>query len=202
MKADEGMRGKNRPYLIAGLGNPDREYRNNRHNVGFMVLDRVAEELGVTFSKMAMDALIARAQYGKRHLILAKPQTYMNSSGKAVKSLLRHYKLPLKRVLVVYDDVDLPFESLRLRPRGGAGGQKGVESIIEELGTKDFARLRVGVGRPPGKMSVPTYVLKDFSEDERDVLAFVLDEAVQAVLTFIAEGIDQAMTEYNRTPSE
>jgi PTH1 family peptidyl-tRNA hydrolase len=195
------MREKDHPYLIVGLGNIGRAYQHNRHNVGFMVLNRLAHELDVRFSASEREALVARALYKENRVILAKPQTYMNESGRAVKSLLRMYGLPFERLLVVYDDVDLPFESLRLRPEGGAGGQKGVKSIIEELGTEGFARLRVGVGRPPGQMSVPSYVLRDFSTQEREVLTFVLDDAVQAILTFIAEGIDQAMNEYNRTPS-
>ncbi|MBS3752835.1 MAG: aminoacyl-tRNA hydrolase [Anaerolineales bacterium] len=193
------MSEKNRPYLIVGLGNPGPEYHHNRHNLGFMVLDRLAEELGVSFSKMKMEAFFTRARYKGRRVILAKPQTYMNQSGRAVRSLLRFYKIPLERLLVVYDDVDLPLDSLRLRPNGSAGGQKGVKSVIEKLGTKEFARLRVGVGRPPGRMTVSSYVLKDFSPEERDVLPFILGDAVQAVLTFIVEGIHQAMTQYNRT---
>lgn len=193
------MSEKNRPYLIVGLGNPGPEYHHNRHNVGFMVLDRLVEELGVSFSKMKMEAFFTRARYKGQRVILAKPQTYMNQSGRAVRSLLRFYKIPLERLLVVYDDVDLPLDSLRLRPNGSAGGQKGVKSVIEKLGTKEFARLRVGVGRPPGRMTVSSYVLKVFSSKERDVLPFILGDAVQAVLTFIVEGIHQAMTQYNRT---
>ncbi|MFO7943355.1 MAG: aminoacyl-tRNA hydrolase [Anaerolineales bacterium] len=195
------MSEKNRPYLIVGLGNPGPDYENNRHNVGFMVLDRLAEELSVSFSKMKMEAFFTRARYKGQRVILAKPQTYMNQSGRAVRSLLRFYKIPLERMLVVYDDVDLPLDSLRLRPNGSAGGQKGVKSVIENLGTEEFARLRVGVGRPPGRMTVSSYVLKDFSTEERDVLPFILGDAVQAALTFIAEGIHQAMTQFNRTPT-
>lgn len=196
------MQGKDHPFLIVGLGNVGRAYQHNRHNVGFMVMNRLAQALDVAFSSSELDALVGRTSYQGQAVILAKPLTFMNHSGRAVKSLLRLYELSLERLLVVYDDVDLPFESLRLRPEGGAGGQKGVQSIIDALGTEEFARLRIGVGRPPGKMPVDSYVLRDFSAQEREVLSFVLDDAVQAILTFITEGIDQAMTEYNRTPSE
>lgn len=188
-----------RPFLIVGLGNPGREYSSNRHNVGFMVLDRVAEELGAQFSRMNMDALFTREEIQGTKVILAKPQTYMNHSGGAVRSWMRFYKLPVGRLLVVYDDVDLPFESLRLKPGGGAGGQKGVRSIIDALGTDDFPRLRVGIGRPPGRMPVSAYVLQDFSEQEMEILPGVLEDASQAVLTFVTEGLNQAMTRFNRT---
>lgn len=191
-----------RTYLVVGLGNPGQAYRGNRHNVGFMVADRVAENMGLSFSSMERESLVASGRVSGRKIILAKPQTYMNRSGQSVSSLVRFYKLPLDHLLVAYDDVDLPFESLRLRPAGGAGGQKGVKSIIRSLGTEAFARLRVGVGRPPGRMSVSSYVLRDFTEEEREALAYVLDEAAEAVLTFITAGIDQAMTRHNYTPEE
>lgn len=190
------------PYLIIGLGNPGRDHQGNRHNVGFMVLDRVAEELGRSFSKVKKDALFTRGRYQGRNVILAKPQTYMNRSGKAVSALVDYYQLPLGNLLVAYDDVDLPFANLRLRPAGGAGGQKGLRSIIRSLGSEDFARLRMGIGRPPGRMSVSAYVLQDFTESERKALPTLLDEAAGAVLTFVTEGIDQAMTEFNRTADD
>lgn len=187
-------------YIIVGLGNPGRSYRGNRHNVGFMVLDRVAEALNVTFSKMKREALFTRARVGDHRLVLVKPQTYMNHSGRAVQAYLQFHKCSLDHLLVVYDDVDLPFEHLRLKPGGGAGGQKGMRSIIKALSTDEFPRLRVGIGRPPGRMPVSAYVLRDFSSQEQEILPFVLDEAVQGVLTFVKDGIHQAMTQINRTP--
>lgn len=193
---------KHEPYLVVGLGNPGREHQGNRHNVGFMVLDQVAKELGIEFRKIKMDALLTRGRFGDEKVFLAKPQTYMNNSGRAVRSLMQFYKLPLDHLLVVYDDVDLPFEALRLRPGGGAGGQKGVRSIIRALGSEEFARLRVGIGRPPGRMSVSSYVLTDFSGQEGEALPFVIDDAAQAVLTFVRDGLDQAMTLFNRMPND
>jgi PTH1 family peptidyl-tRNA hydrolase len=184
-------------YLIAGLGNPGREYLGNRHNIGFMLLDRLASRLQVTFSRLESRALVTKAGYQDHRLILAKPQTYMNLSGQAVGSLVRFYKVPLEQMLVVYDDVDLPFGALRMRPTGGSAGQKGMASIIERLGSQNFPRLRIGIGRPPGRMDAAAYVLQDFSRQEADELTQVLDRAAEAVLTFVTEGITEAMNRYN-----
>lgn len=192
------MFGRSKPYLIVGLGNPGREYRGNRHNVGFMVLDQLAEKLETSFSKLKMNALTTAVRYGNQRLILVKPQTFMNLSGQAVSSFLRFYKLPLENLMVVYDDVDLPFETLRLRPDGGDAGQKGVRSIIQQLGSDEFPRLRVGIDRPPGRTPVSDYVLQDFPKTEKDTLAFVLDQAVLAALHFVDHGLNSAMTRYNQ----
>ncbi len=188
---------QNNTYLVVGLGNPGREHQTNRHNVGFMLVSHLADRLGVTFSRLQSKALVTTASYEGERLILAKPQTYMNLSGQAVGSLVRFYKLPLENLLVVYDDVDLPFGVLRLRPSGGSGGQQGMRSIIQTLSTQDFPRLRVGIDRPPGRMQAADYVLQDFSPDQAEVLPEVLDRGVEAVLTFITAGLDAAMNRYN-----
>lgn len=184
-------------YLIVGLGNPGREYKCNRHNVGFMLIDKLAYKLGVTFGRMESNALVTKTDYMQKRLTLVKPQTYMNLSGQAVSSLVRFYKVPLTNLIVVYDDVDLPMGTLRMRPSGGAGGHKGVVSILERLGTQDFPRLRIGIGRPPGRLEAADYVLHDFSKEELDVLPEILDYAVGAVLLFITKGLEAAMTQYN-----
>jgi peptidyl-tRNA hydrolase, PTH1 family len=185
------------PFLIAGLGNPGRQYEKNRHNVGFMLLNRLAIKLGQNFGQVQSKALIARAIYQGERVILIKPQTYMNNSGAAVNSLVHFYKVPLENLLVAYDDVDLPLGSLRLRPMGGSAGQKGMQSIIERLGTDQFPRLRIGTGRPPGRMEAADYVLQDFPDDEADLLTMTLERGVDAVLTFIQYGLDRAMNSYN-----
>ncbi len=195
------MIGRKKPFLIVGLGNPGREYQNNRHNIGFMVLNQLAGKIDTSFSKMKMNALMTAVRYKGHRIILLKPQTFMNLSGKATASFIRFYKLPLENLLVVYDDVDLPFQTLRMRPNGGDAGQKGVRSIIKELGTKDFPRLRVGINRPPGRMSVSSYVLLNFSDQEVETLPFVLDQAADAILAFVELGLNQAMTTYNQSPS-
>jgi PTH1 family peptidyl-tRNA hydrolase len=186
------------PYLIVGLGNPGRQYRKNRHNIGFLMVDRLAERLDVSFSRLEAKALVTKADYQGLRLVLAKPQTYMNLSGQAVASLVKFYKIPLENLLVAYDDVDLPFGSLRLRPTGGSAGQKGMSSIIERLGTQDFPRLRLGVGRPPGRMDAADYVLQDFSSSEEPVLTESLERGVQSVLIFVTLGLEAAMNQFNR----
>ena len=187
----------NEPYLIIGLGNPGKEYAANRHNVGFMLLSRLAERLGETFSRVESRALLTKAVYQGRRLILVKPQTYMNASGSSVRSLLRFYKVPVQNLLVAFDDVDLPFETIRIRAEGGSGGQKGMQSIIDQLGSEAFPRLRIGVGRPPGRMEAADYVLQDFPKAERELLAITLDRAADAVLSFVTDGLDKAMNLYN-----
>jgi PTH1 family peptidyl-tRNA hydrolase len=184
-------------FIIAGLGNPGREFRETRHNIGFMLVNRLAERLGIEFSRMESKSLVTKGDYRGFRLILAKPMTYMNLSGQAVSSLVRFYKVTLENLLVIYDDVDLPLGTLRLRPDGGAGGHKGMQSIIQQLGTPDFPRLRLGIGRPPGKRSAASYVLKDFSTDENEFLPVILDQGVDAALTFVTDGIDIAMNNYN-----
>lgn len=187
----------NPPFIIVGLGNPGPEYKHNRHNVGFMVLDELAKMLDAKFGRMQANALVADARRGDQRLVLAKPRTFMNRSGPAVGGLQRFYKAPLERLLVIYDDADLPFEALRLRPDGGSAGQKGMKSIIENLGGEVFARLRVGIGRPKGRMRTPDHVLQDFSRGEQEALPFVLQRAVEAALAFVDEGIVAAMNRYN-----
>jgi PTH1 family peptidyl-tRNA hydrolase len=184
-------------YLVAGLGNPGRQYRETRHNIGFMLADRMAKRLDYSFSKVQMRALVIDLRYNERRVLLVKPQTYMNDSGISVGALMKFYKIPLQNMLIAHDDVDLPFGTLRLRPGGSSAGQKGVASIIDRLGTQDFARLRLGVGRPPGNKLAAAYVLQNFSREENEIMPLVLDKAVDAVLTFLTENLNTAMNKYN-----
>ena len=184
-------------YLLVGLGNPGREYQTNRHNYGFMLIDRIAVRLNARGLKVQSKAIVTSATYEDRKLILAKPQTYMNLSGQSIQGLAHFYKLPMENMLVAYDDLDLPFGTIRLRPGGGPGGQKGVASTIERLGTKDFARLRLGIGRPPGRMDPSAYVLQNFSRDEMKTLSEILDRAADAALEFVMNGLDKAMNKFN-----
>jgi PTH1 family peptidyl-tRNA hydrolase len=189
--------GGNTTFLIAGLGNPGQAFRHNRHNVGFMAADRLAKCLGVVFSRMESKALITRGEYLGRRILIAKPRTYMNLSGQAIDALLRFYKIPFENLMVVYDDVDLPLGSVRMRPGGGSGGHKGMVSIIERLGSEDFPRLRLGIGRPPGRMEAADYVLQDFSSSDLEFMNQILDQAVDAILVFVVEGLETAMNRYN-----
>jgi len=184
-------------FLIVGLGNPGREYRENRHNAGFVILDHLAARLGVSFSRLESKALVTKSDYQGQQLVLVKPQTYMNLSGISVSGLLRFYKIPLGNLLVAYDDVDLPLGTLRLRPDGGSAGQKGLASIIERLGTQEFPRLRLGIGRPPGRMEASTYVLQNFHPSEVQILSETLDRAIEAILAFTSDGLNTAMNKYN-----
>jgi len=184
-------------YLLIGLGNPGREYRDNRHNVGFMLIDRLIVRLNARGMKVQSKAIVTTATHEDRKLILAKPQTYMNLSGQSAQGLLNFYKLPMENMLVAHDDLDLPFGTIRIRPGGGPGGQKGMASTIERLGTKDFPRLRIGIGRPPGRMDPAAYVLQDFSRDEMKTLSEVVDRAAEAALSFVVDGLNKAMNKYN-----
>lgn len=184
-------------YLLIGLGNPGREYRDSRHNVGFMLVDGIAIRLNARGMKVQSKAVVTTAMYEDRKLILAKPQTYMNLSGQSVQGLIHFYKLPLTNVLIAHDDLDIPFGTIRIRPGGGPGGQRGMASTIEQLGTKDFPRLRIGIGRPPGRMDPSAYVLQDFTREEMKFLSEIIDRAAGAALEFVINGLDKAMNKYN-----
>ncbi len=187
-------------FLIAGLGNPGREYKSTRHNIGFMVVDALAEKCAIAIKRVQQKAMVGTGKYQSNTLILVKPQTYMNLSGQSVGPLLRYYKVPLSHLLVIHDDLDTPFKTLRVRPQGGAGGQKGLASIIQVLGTKEFARLRMGIGRPPGRMDPANFVLENFTADQKLDLDEMIHRAVDAALHFVTEGIDAAMNKYNPAP--
>lgn len=185
------------PYLIIGLGNPGREYKDTRHNIGFMLIDHIAVRLNARGMKMQSKAIVISALHEERKIILAKPQTFMNLSGQSVQGLLHFYKIPFENLLVAHDDLDIPLGTLRIRPSGGPGGQRGMASTIEQLGTKDFPRLRLGIGRPPGRMDAKDYVLQDFSKEDMKLLPEVLESGVDAALTFVTHGLNKAMNQFN-----
>ena len=187
--------------LIVGLGNPGKKYAQNRHNAGFHCLDRLAGAYQLAFDTRRDKAKLAIGRVAGRRAILAKPQTFMNDSGQAVGALARFFRVAPGDILVLYDDLDLAQGVIRLRPRGSSGGHRGIESIIQHLGTDDFARLRVGIGRPPGRMEPKAYVLQDFGCAERETMDEVYDRAVAAVETFIREGVKEAMNRFNARPS-
>lgn len=185
------------PYLIVGLGNPGREYRETRHNIGFMVIDRLGELIDCKLIKVQSKAIIGIGKVGDQKVILAKPQTFMNLSGQAVIALMHYYKVESSRLIVAHDDVDLPFGQIRMRPGGGSAGQKGVGSIIERLGSQEFARLRMGVGRPPGQSDAADYVLKGFNKTDMEFLPEFINRGAEGLRTFVIEGIDNAMNKFN-----
>lgn len=184
-------------FLIIGLGNPGREYKDTRHNIGFMLIDHLAEKIGARGMKVQSKAIVISGLHQERKLILAKPQTYMNLSGHSVQGLLHFYKIPHTHLLVAHDDLDIPYGTIRIRPTGGPGGQRGMANTIELLGTKDFPRLRLGIGRPPGRMDPKDYVLQDFSKDELKLMPELLSRATDAALEFVMNGLSTAMNKYN-----
>lgn len=181
--------------LIVGLGNPGPQYQKTRHNVGFQVVERFAQKHNLTARKMQFNALTITGSYGEEKIVLARPLTYMNESGRAVGSLFRWLKIELSDLLVVYDEIDLPIGKLRLRPSGGSAGHNGMKSIIQNLGTEAFPRLRVGVGRPSD--SGVGHVLSAFERDEQPIIADAIDRAVSAIEVFLAEGLISAMNKFN-----
>jgi PTH1 family peptidyl-tRNA hydrolase len=185
--------------LIVGLGNPGRKYQGTRHNVGFAVIDELARRRGAGFEAAPADALMARARdLGAGGTILLKPLTLMNLSGHAVGEVTRYFRVPLDDLLVIADDVNLPLGRLRTRARGSDGGHKGFRSIIEQLGTQDFARLRVGVGRGDDRRDLADHVLARFDPEERPEIEVAVARAADAAEMFVAEGIEPVMNAFNR----
>lgn len=183
--------------MLVGLGNPGRQFKANRHNMGFLVLDQLAKRLDLSFSRVESKALVCKGEYNNIRLFLVKPQTYMNLSGQAVSTLLNFYHIPIEHLLVAYDDIDLPYEVIRLRPGGSSAGHKGMQSIIDRLGTNEIARLRLGVDRPSGRKTAANYVLKNFSASELEILPEILDRAMKAILTVLDKGLETAMNQFN-----
>ena len=185
--------------LIVGLGNPGREYRDTRHNVGFMVVDESARRHNLTLAmapSQIPDAMIAK-KFGDEALLVAKPLTFMNNSGEAVAALVRYYDVAIGDLLIVVDEVALPFGRLRARARGSAGGHNGLKSVIGRLGTTEFARLRLGVGRGDSRRDLADHVLSKFEADEQSALGEFITRAADAAEMFAAEGIEKVMNTYN-----
>ena len=185
------------PFLLIGLGNPGREYANTRHNFGFMAIDRLAVRLNARGMKVMSKAIVMDSKYEDHKLILAKPQTFMNLSGQSVQGLAHFYKIPNENLMILSDDLDLPFGTIRIRASGGPGGQRGLSSILEKLGTKDIPRMRRGIGRPPGRMEPADYVLQNFSRDDLKSISEILDRAADAAIEFVTNGLTAAMNKFN-----
>jgi PTH1 family peptidyl-tRNA hydrolase len=185
--------------LIVGLGNPGREYRETRHNVGFMVVDEIARRHNLTLAmapSQIPDAMIAK-KFGDDALLMAKPLTFMNNSGEAVAALARYYDVPIGDLLIVVDEVALPFGRLRARARGSAGGHNGLKSVIARLGTTEFARLRLGVGRGDTRRDLADHVLSTFEADEQSAVGEFIARAADAAEMFAVDGIEKVMNTYN-----
>jgi PTH1 family peptidyl-tRNA hydrolase len=184
-------------YLIVGLGNPGTKYTNTRHNFGFWVIDELAKRHSITVNRIERKALVGDGLILGKRVLLAKPQTYMNLSGESVRSLVDFYKIDQSQLIVAHDDLDLPLGTLRLRKNGSAGGQNGIKSIIQHVGTQEFSRARCGIGRPPGRMDPAAYVLRPFEGEDAITASIVVSRTADAIEAWLREGIDLAMTRYN-----
>ena len=190
-------------FLIVGLGNPGREYANTRHNIGFRCVDALAARHSLAFDdKKKSKAKIALGSIQGHRVLLAKPQTYMNLSGSAVQGLAAFYQIPPAQIMIIFDDLDLPVGALRIRPKGGSGGHKGVTDIIQRLGTQDFPRIRVGIGRPDTPMDPASYVLRPFDGPDEAEVAGAVERVILVVETWLTDSIDLAMNRYNGSPED
>jgi PTH1 family peptidyl-tRNA hydrolase len=184
-------------WLVVGLGNPGPGYAGNRHNVGFMVADLLADRMSARFKAHRSRAEIVEGRLGGQRVVLAKPRSYMNESGGPVSALLDFFKVPLDRLAVVHDELDLPFGGLRLKLGGGDNGHNGLKAVRRSVGSGEFHRVRVGIGRPPGRMDPASFVLRDFSGTERKQLDLEVDRAADAVEALVSEGLERAQNTYN-----
>src|SRR3954468_9687532 len=185
------------PWLVVGLGNPGPQYVGNRHNAGHLVVEILADRISGKFKAHKSRAEVVEGRLGEDRVVLAKPRSYMTESGGPVTSLRDFFKVPLERLVVVHDELDLPFGAIRLKLGGGDNGHNGLKSLRRSLGSGDFARVRIGIGRPPGRMDAAAFVLRDFSAAERKDLAVEVDRAADAVEALVSEGLEKAQNSFN-----
>lgn len=187
-------------FLIAGLGNPGRQYEMTRHNIGFEVIDYISKEYGIKVNKIKHKALIGEGMLGNEKVMLVKPQTYMNLSGESIRDICEYYKIGTDKIIIIYDDIALPSGSVRIRAKGSAGGHNGMKSIIYLLESDEFMRLRIGVGAPKNhNIDLKDYVLGHFSKDEADDIISAVKLCPQALITMMESGADAAASKFNRT---
>ena len=185
-------------FIIAGLGNPDEKYQGTRHNVGFDVVDRLAEKYQIAVDTKKHRALIGKGVIEGQKVLLAKPQTYMNLSGESIRSLVEYYKIdPEEELLVIYDDISLEVGQLRIRRKGSAGGHNGIKNIIAHLGTQQFSRIRIGVGEKPAGWDLADYVLGRFPAEEEPTIRTALEQTVKACETILTDSVEAAMNQFN-----
>ncbi len=184
-------------YVIVGLGNPGKEYEKTRHNTGFITIDKLANKYNIEVNKEKHKALIGRGTIEGKKVILVKPQTYMNLSGEAAREVLEFYKEDVKNLIAIFDDIDLPLGNIRIKEKGSAGTHNGVKSLVKELGSQDFKRVKVGIGSPAKQIDLISYVLGRFSTEEWEKIDKSSDNAVDAIGVIIRDGILKAMNEYN-----
>ena len=185
-------------FLIAGLGNPGSKYENTRHNVGFDTIDYLSGKLNIRLSKIGFKGLYGEGDVDGVRIILLKPQTFMNLSGDSIRDIAAWYKLPMERLLVVYDDIDLEPGKIRVRPKGSSGTHNGMKSIIYQLQSDAFPRIRIGIGRAPERWDLADYVLSKFSKEDREVINGSIEKAAQAAITIVRNGVEKAMNSFNK----
>ncbi len=188
--------------LVMGLGNPGEHYKLNRHNIGFLIVDKVAQECNLPFSKTKFHSSVGEGSIAGQRVVIAKPLTYMNLCGEAAKKLLSYFEIDRRALVVVHDDLDMEFGRIRIKEKGGHGGHNGVRSIISVLGVDDFIRLKVGIGRPTGSRKVTDYVLSHFDSEQRVLLPDLIDLAGKALISVITKDVHVAMNEFNRQNCE
>ena len=184
-------------YLIVGLGNPGKKYEKTRHNIGFLIVSLLAKKYNITNINNEFDALTGRGEVAGDGILLVQPLTYMNRSGIAVKKIVNNYKISLDKLLIIYDDMDIPVGNIRLKNNGSSGGHNGMNSIITKLGVAEFPRLRIGIGHPPEEIEVTDYVLGFFAGEDKKLIADAANKAVSAVDLFLKDSLSQAMNKYN-----
>lgn len=185
-------------FLIIGLGNPGSKFDNTRHNAGFDAIDYLSYKYGIKLSKIGFKAVYGEGQIEGSRVILVKPQTFMNLSGESVRDIVAWYKIPLERVIIIYDDIDLELGKIRVRPKGSSGSHNGMKSVIYQLQADNFPRIRIGIGRPPEKWDLADFVLSKFSIEDRDTINQSIERAVEAVVAIMKNGIEKAMSSYNK----
>ena len=184
-------------YLIAGLGNPEKKYDGTRHNAGFAAADRLSKRLGISLSERKFNAVFGKGSFQGEQVLLLKPLTYMNRSGEAVRAAADYYRIPPEQVIVLYDDINFPCGRLRVRPQGSAGGHNGIKSIIAQLGTENFPRVRIGVGGLSEREDLVSHVLGHFSREDAAVMERAYDAAAEAACCIVTEGCEKAMNRFN-----
>lgn len=185
-------------YIIAGLGNPGNRYDNTRHNVGFETVDFISQKYSIPLNKLKFKSLYGDGNIGGKRVLLVKPQTFMNLSGEALRDIMDWYKLPIGRLVVIYDDIDLEMGKIRVRGKGSSGTHNGMKSIIYQLQNDGFPRVRIGIGRPPQGWDLADYVLSKFGPDSRKIMDESIEKACGAVVKFITEDLNSAMNIYNK----
>ncbi len=184
-------------YLIVGLGNPEEEYSKTRHNMGFNVINKIAEKYNIQINKNKFQGLYENTIIENKKVILLKPQTYMNLSGESIKKFVDFYKIDKENIIIIYDDMDIELGTIKIRKKGSSGGHNGIKSIIQELGTEDFSRIRIGIGKPEHKGDEINYVLGAIPEEERIILDNAVEKAEEATIEIIKNGLDIAMNKFN-----